>query len=156
MRYGGDTLKTLKGVHERVELHPHEPPAAARHGHRALLRSRRLVQLTTHTVIENLLVGMVLVTLVLWLFLGTRARRCITALNIPLALLVAFIGMVATGTPANLISLGAVDFGIVVDSTVIMMENIFRHLRRRRERIDARAHRRGGAARSARRCSSRR
>ena len=52
----------------------------------------------------------------------------ITALNIPLALLMAFIGMVATGTPANLISLGAVDFGIVVDSTVIMMENMFRHL----------------------------
>src|SRR6185369_5873558 len=49
-------------------------------------------------------------------------------LNIPLALLIAFCGMVGTGTPANLISLGAVDFGIVVDSTVIMMENIFSHL----------------------------
>ena len=52
----------------------------------------------------------------------------ITAVNIPLALMIAFIGMVTTGTPANLISLGAVDFGIVVDSTVIMVENIFRHL----------------------------
>src|SRR5262249_43932990 len=52
----------------------------------------------------------------------------IIALNIPLALLIAFIGMVVTKTPANLISLGAVDFGIVVDSTVIMMENIFRHV----------------------------
>src|SRR5262249_2035094 len=52
----------------------------------------------------------------------------ITAVNIPLALMAAFVGMVATGTPANLISLGAVDFGIVVDSTVIMVEDIFRHL----------------------------
>jgi cobalt-zinc-cadmium resistance protein CzcA len=52
----------------------------------------------------------------------------ITAINIPLALLIAFCGLVATHTSANLISLGAVDFGIVVDSTVIMMENIFRHL----------------------------
>ena len=69
-------------------------------------------------------------TLVLFLFLGNVRAALITALNIPLALLVAFIGMVVTGTPANLISLGAVDFGIVVDSTVIMMENIFRHLGR--------------------------
>src|SRR5208282_2059228 len=61
-------------------------------------------------------------------FLGHVKAALVTAINIPLALLVAFIGMVATGTPANLISLGAVDFGIVVDSTVIMMENIFRHL----------------------------
>jgi len=83
---------------------------------------------TTHTVIENLLVGMGLVALVLILFLGNLRAALITAVNIPLALLVAFIGMVLTGTPANLLSLGAVDFGIVVDSTVIMMENIFRHL----------------------------
>ncbi len=86
------------------------------------------MEITTHTVLENLLVGMVLVSLVLWAFLGHVRAALITAINIPLALLVAFIGMVATGTPANLISLGAVDFGIVVDSTVIMMENIFRHL----------------------------
>ena len=83
---------------------------------------------TTHTVIENLLVGMGLVTVVLFLFLGNVRASMITALNIPLALLVAFCGMTITATPANLISLGAVDFGIVVDSTVIMMENIFRHM----------------------------
>jgi heavy metal efflux system protein len=64
----------------------------------------------------------------LWLFLGHTRAALITAINIPLALMIAFIGMVSTGTPANLISLGAVDFGIVVDSTVIMVENIFRHL----------------------------
>src|SRR6185369_16861864 len=85
------------------------------------------------TVVENLVVGMGLVTVVLFLFLGNARASLITALNIPLALMIAFIGMVSTGTPANLISLGAVDFGIVVDSTVIMMENIFRHLAMRGE-----------------------
>jgi cobalt-zinc-cadmium resistance protein CzcA len=89
-----------------------------------------LVKLTTHTVLENLVVGMLLVSIVLFLFLGHTRAALITALNIPLALLIAFCGLVGTNTPANLISLGAVDFGIVVDSTVIMMENIFRHLGR--------------------------
>jgi cobalt-zinc-cadmium resistance protein CzcA len=79
-------------------------------------------------VLENLIVGMILVAVVLWLFLGDTRAALVTAVNIPLALLSAFIGMVGTGTPANLISLGAVDFGIIVDSTVIMVENIFRHL----------------------------
>jgi cobalt-zinc-cadmium resistance protein CzcA len=128
MRYGGDSLKTIEGVHERVEyirrnrllppgmdLEPYYDRAA-------------LVRLTTHTVLENLVVGMLLVTIVLWLFLGHTRAAIITAINIPIALMIAFIGMVGTGTPANLISLGAVDFGIVVDSTVIMVENIFRHL----------------------------
>jgi cobalt-zinc-cadmium resistance protein CzcA len=128
MRYGGDSLKTLDNVHDKVDqiakLHI-LPPGM----HTETYYDRAsLVKLTTHTVIENLLIGMVLVALVLWLFLGHGRAALITALNIPLALMLAFIGMVATGTPANLISLGAVDFGIVVDSTVIMMENIFRHL----------------------------
>jgi cobalt-zinc-cadmium resistance protein CzcA len=87
-----------------------------------------LVHITTHTVLENLLTGMLLVVVVLVLFLGNVRVALITALNIPLALLVAFSGMVMTGTSANLISIGAIDFGIVVDSTVIMAENVFRHL----------------------------
>jgi heavy metal efflux system protein len=87
-----------------------------------------LIHVTTRTVLENLLIGMVLVSLVLLAFLGSVRGALITAVNIPLALLVAFIGMVASGTPANLISLGAVDFGIVIDSTVIMVENVYRHL----------------------------
>ena len=66
--------------------------------------------------------------MVLFIFLGNTRAALLTALNIPLALLMAFIGLVCTGTSANLISMGAVDFGIVVDSTVIMMENLFRHL----------------------------
>jgi len=77
---------------------------------------------------ENLITGMVLVSLVLWLFLGKLRAALLVALNLPLALLFAFFGMVSTGTQANLISLGAVDFGIVVDSSVIMMESIFPQL----------------------------
>jgi heavy metal efflux system protein len=128
MRYGGDSLKTLDNVHDKVrQIADYHILPPGMHIEPYYDRAN-LVELTTHTVIENLLVGMVLVALVLWLFLGHGRAALITALNIPLALMIAFIGMVGTGTPANLISLGAVDFGIVVDSTVIMMENIFRHL----------------------------
>jgi heavy metal efflux system protein len=127
MRYGGNSLETLDRIHERVEsiAKYHILPPGMRI--EPYYDRSNLVKLTTHTVIENLIVGMVLVAGVLWLFLGHWRAALITALNIPLALMLAFIGMVASGTPANLISLGAVDFGIVVDSTVIMMENIFRH-----------------------------
>ena len=131
MRYGGDSLKTIQGIHERVDyMHQNRvlPPGI---DIEPIYDRADLVKLTTHTVMENLLVGMVLVALVLWLFLGSARAALITAINIPLALLFAFIGMVADGTAANLISLGAVDFGIVVDSTVIMMENIFRNFARK-------------------------
>src|SRR3981189_3737889 len=94
---------------------------------------------------------MLLVTLVLWLFLGQARAAAVAAVNIPLALMAAFCGMVFTGTPANLISLGAVDFGIIIDSTVIMVENIYRHLGARgrgqvRARIADAAAEIGGAA----------
>jgi cobalt-zinc-cadmium resistance protein CzcA len=128
MRYGGDSLKAIRAVHERVDYirkYHLLPPGMDLE---PFYDRAKLVKLTTHTVLENLVVGMLLVTLVLWLFLGHTKAALITALNIPLALFIAFIGMVGSGTPANLISLGAVDFGIVVDSTVIMVENIFRHL----------------------------
>src|SRR5438445_3717818 len=88
----------------------------------------RLVKLTTDTVLENLFVGMLLVTVVLWVFLGQARAAAVAAVNIPLALMAAFCGMVFTGTPANLISLGAVDFGIIIEPTVIMVENVYRHL----------------------------
>ncbi len=128
MRYGGDSLKTLANVHQKVDeiARQHALPPGMRI--EPYYDRANLVELTTHTVIENLIAGMLLVAVVLWLFLGHGRAALITAVNIPLALMLAFIGMVSTGTPANLISLGAVDFGIVVDSTVIMMENIFRHL----------------------------
>jgi heavy metal efflux system protein len=128
MRYGGETKATLRGIYERVEYIRRNhllPPGMDLEPY---YDRATLIGTTTRTVLENLLIGMVLVTLVLVAFLGSVRAALITALNIPFALLVAFIGMVATGTPANLISLGAVDFGIVVDSTVIMVENVFRHL----------------------------
>jgi cobalt-zinc-cadmium resistance protein CzcA len=91
------------------------------------------------------MLGMGLVVLILLIFLGHMRAGLIAALNIPLALLAAFCGVVVTGTSANLISLGAVDFGIIIDSTVIMVENIVRHLGTRsagtlRVRISAAAH----------------
>jgi heavy metal efflux system protein len=128
MRYGGETRATLKGIYERVAYIRNNhllPPGMSIEPY---YDRATLIGTTTRTVLENLLIGMGLVTLVLFAFLGSARAAIITAINIPLALLVAFIGMVATGTPANLISLGAVDFGIVVDSTVIMVENIYRHL----------------------------
>ena len=130
MRYGEETPKTLVGIHERIRTMERDhllPP-----GMRVVPYYDRgaLVNLTTHTVMENAGTGIALVLLVLYLFLGSFRAAAITALNVPMALLVAFIGLVLTGTSANLISLGAVDFGIVADSTVIMMENIFHHLGR--------------------------
>jgi heavy metal efflux system protein len=125
MRYGGDSLKTIRGIHDRVDyIHANRvlPPGI---DIEPVYDRADLVKLTTHTVMENLLVGMILVSIVLFLFLGNVRAALITAINIPLALLFAFSGMVASGTAANLISLGAVDFGIVVDSTVIVMESIF-------------------------------
>jgi cobalt-zinc-cadmium resistance protein CzcA len=128
MRYGGETPSTLEGIYDRVQYIRDNHVLPPGMDIEPYYDRGALVHLTTHTVLENLIVGMSLVTLVLLLFLGHTRAALITAINIPLALLVAFCGLVATHTSANLISLGAVDFGIVVDSTVIMMENIFRHL----------------------------
>ncbi|APR99364.1 efflux RND transporter permease subunit [Pajaroellobacter abortibovis] len=127
MRYGEAALPTLKGVHARIE--------AIRQNHvlppgmdiMPLYDRGSLIHLTTKTVFENLVLGMVLVAIVLFLFLGNARAALISALNIPLALLFAICGVVGFNVSANLLSLGAVDFGIVIDSTVIMVENIFRH-----------------------------
>lgn len=88
----------------------------------------RLIDLTTETVHENLLVGLVLVSTILLVFLGNIRTAIIVAINIPLALLFAFGALMLRGKSANLLSIGAVDFGIIVDSTVIMVEHIFRKL----------------------------
>jgi heavy metal efflux system protein len=87
-----------------------------------------LIDTTLHTVFKNLTEGALLVTLVLLLFLGNLRAALIVALIIPLSLLATFIGLTWRGIPANLLSLGAVDFGIIVDGAVIVVENIFRHL----------------------------
>ncbi|HET6880751.1 MAG TPA: efflux RND transporter permease subunit, partial [Pirellulales bacterium] len=87
-----------------------------------------LINVTTETVHENLLVGMGLVSLILLMFVSNVRSAIIVALNIPLALLFAFAVLFMRGKSANLLSIGAVDFGIIVDSSVIIVENIYRHL----------------------------
>jgi cobalt-zinc-cadmium resistance protein CzcA len=87
-----------------------------------------LVNITTETVRENLLVGMFLVIVILLMFLSNVRTALIVAVNIPLALLFAFAVLFFRGKSANLLSIGAVDFGIIVDSSVIMVENIYRHV----------------------------
>jgi len=87
-----------------------------------------LIHVTTETVRENLFLGMVLVTAILLMFLSNVRSALIVAVNIPLALLFAFTVLFVRGKSANLLSIGAVDFGIIVDSSVIMVENIYRHL----------------------------
>jgi cobalt-zinc-cadmium resistance protein CzcA len=128
MRKYGNTLKTLKGVEAKVaELND---SGMLPKGYKVIPYYDRtgLVHITLRTVFENLSIGMALVFLVLIFFLGNLRAALIAAVNIPLALCGAFTLMHVGGTPANLISLGAIDFGIIIDSTVIVVENIFRNL----------------------------
>ena len=128
MRKYGNTLKTLRGVRAKVkELNT---SGILPRGYRVVAYYDRtdLVHTTLRTVSENLLLGMALVFLVLLFFLGNLRMAIIAAVNVPLALCGAFTLMHLTDTSANLISLGAIDFGIIIDSTVIVMENIHRHL----------------------------
>ena len=87
-----------------------------------------LIHVTTHTVLRNMIAGIVLIFLLQWLFLGDLRSAIIVAMTIPFALSFAIGLMVLRGESANLLSVGAIDFGLVVDATVIMVENIFRHL----------------------------
>ncbi|MBV8665877.1 MAG: efflux RND transporter permease subunit [Burkholderiaceae bacterium] len=86
-----------------------------------------LVDVTTHTVFHNLIFGCLLVFLIQWIFLGDLRSAVIVGVNIPFALLFSIIILVLQGEDANLLSIGAVDFGIIVDSAVILVENIFRN-----------------------------
>ena len=92
-----------------------------------------LVALTTHTVLHNLIFGCLLVFLIQWIFLGNLRSAVIVGLNIPFALFLATILLVILGESANLLSVGAVDFGIIVDSAVILVENVFRNFQRNQE-----------------------
>lgn len=86
-----------------------------------------LVHFTTRTVEKNLTEGMILVSLILFLFLGSIRGALIIALTIPFSLMFASICLDLSKIPANLLSLGALDFGMVVDGAVVMVENIIRH-----------------------------
>src|SRR3954466_5581700 len=87
-----------------------------------------LVAVTVQTVLHNMLFGITLIFLIQWLFLGNLRSAIIVAATIPVALFLAVIITVLRGESANLLSIGAIDLGIIVDGTVIMVENIFRHL----------------------------
>ncbi|MGP8200512.1 MAG: efflux RND transporter permease subunit [Limisphaerales bacterium] len=92
-----------------------------------------LIKLTTHTVLHNLIFGCLLVFLIQWIFLGNLRSAIIVGINIPFALFFAIMLLVVQGESANLLSVGAVDFGIIVDSAVILVENIFRNFQRPKE-----------------------
>jgi heavy metal efflux system protein len=92
-----------------------------------------LIAITTHTVLHNLIFGCLLVFLIQWIFLGNLRSAVIVGLNIPFALFFATILLVIMGESANLLSVGAVDFGIIVDSAVILVENVFRNFQRNQE-----------------------
>ncbi|WP_211461353.1 efflux RND transporter permease subunit [Collimonas silvisoli] len=96
-----------------------------------------LVNITTHTVLHNLLFGCLLVFLIQWIFLGDLRSAIIVSANIPIALFFSIIILVLLGDSANLLSVGAVDFGIIVDSAVILVENVFRNFQKsQREQQD--------------------
>jgi len=89
---------------------------------------RDLIDVTTNTVLHNMIAGILLIFFVQWLFLGDLRSAIIVAATIPFALFFAVVIMTVRGESANLLSVGAIDFGLIVDATVIMVENIFRHL----------------------------
>ena len=97
-----------------------------------------LIDITTHTVIHNMIEGMALIFILQWLFLGNLRSAVIVAVTIPFALCFAVLILTAQGESANLLSVGALDFGLIVDATVIMVENIYRHLAERSAAVTAR------------------
>ena len=131
MLRGEQTQNVLAGVEKKTEELNNGilPPDVKVH---AYYDRSDLVRLTIDTVEHNLLVGMTLVLIVLIFFLVSIRAAIIVALTIPLSLLFAFILLHGRGVPANLLSIGAIDFGIIIDGTVVMMENIYRELAERR------------------------
>jgi cobalt-zinc-cadmium resistance protein CzcA len=131
MRRGQQTQNVLRGVEQKTEELNRTvlPPDVKVHPY---YDRSDLVRVTTDTVEANLFRGMILVLLVLLFFLVSVRAAVITALTIPLALLFAFIFLHATGEAANLLSIGAIDFGIIIDGTIVMVENIYRELAERR------------------------
>lgn len=127
LRKGADADTALQGIHEKVkELNDLILPPGVKVW--PFIDRSDLVHFTTHTVLHNLTEGIILVVVILFLFLGNVRGAFIVALTIPFALLFASTCLQLKGIPANLLSLGALDFGMVVDGAVVMVENIIRHL----------------------------
>jgi cobalt-zinc-cadmium resistance protein CzcA len=128
MRRGAESIPTIKRVEAEVDKINSTgilPPGVSI---QRIYNRRDLIDVTTHTVLHNMLAGVVLIFFLQWAFLGNIRSAVIVAMTIPFALSFAIGLMVLRGESANLLSVGAIDFGLVVDATVIMVENIFRHL----------------------------
>jgi len=132
MLKGAEEGPTLDGIHKKVdELNNLILPEGVKII--PMLDRSDLLHFTLHTVLHNLGEGMILVTIILLLFLGNIRAALIVALTIPFSLMFASIWLDTSKIPANLLSLGALDFGMMVDGAVVMVENIVRHLGRRQQ-----------------------
>lgn len=146
LQKGADAQPVLQGIHEKVkQLNDHILPQGVKIV--PFIDRSELLKFTTDTVMKNLTEGLILVVVILLLFLGNIRGAIIVAFTIPFALLFASGCLKLKGIPANLLSLGALDFGMVVDGAVVMVENIVRHLshpdpknRTTREKIFEAAH----------------
>ncbi len=128
MRRGAESIPTIKRVEAEVDKINSTgilPPGVSI---QRIYDRSDLIHVTTRTVLHNMLAGIVLIFFLQWAFLGNVRSAVIVAMTIPFALSFAIGLMVLRGESANLLSVGAIDFGLVVDATVIMVENIFRHL----------------------------
>ncbi len=133
MRRGGNASEVLAKVRERVnEINAGSLPPGVKIT--PFYDRQHLLDLTVDTVKHTLVVGIILVMMVLYAFLANFRGALIVAMVIPLGLCAAFIGMTQVGIPANLISLGAVDFGLIVDAAVIVIENIIRLIEEKKHR----------------------
>jgi len=130
LRKGAESDATLDAIHAKVdELNDQILPKGVKVA--PFLDRSELVHYTTHTVLHNLTEGIILVAIILFVFLGNIRGAFIVALTIPFSLLFAAICLNLNGIPANLLSLGALDFGMVVEGAVVMVENIIRYLAHR-------------------------
>ena len=126
LRKGANADETLDALHAKIkELNDHILPPGVKIV--PFLDRSDLLHLTTHTVLHNLTAGILLVSIILFFFLGNIRGAIIVALTIPFSLLFAAICLDLSKIPANLLSLGALDFGMVVDGSVVVIENIVRH-----------------------------
>jgi len=127
LRKGAAADPALRALHERIqEMNDHILPPGVKIV--PFIDRSDLVHFTSHTVLQNLGEGMILVSVILFLFLGNVRGAIIVAATIPFSLLFASICLDLKQVPANLLSLGALDFGMVVDGAVVMIENIVRHM----------------------------
>src|SRR5579863_5065395 len=127
LRKGAAADPALKALHEKiVEMNDHILPPGVKII--PFIDRSDLVHFTSHTVLHNLTEGMILVSIILFIFLGNVRGGLIVAATIPFSLLFASICLDLKQIPANLLSLGALDFGMVVDGAVVMIENIVRHM----------------------------